>query len=80
MYSVVIMPNNSCNYCKFEQDKLKPIIDKGSEVLPEIKLNLEQAVTESDIVENLYILDRMLDNGFFRNSILLIANCDSLKK
>lgn len=63
MYSVVIMPNNSCNYCKFEQDKLKPIIDKGSEVLPEIKLNLEQAVTESDIVENLYILDRMLDNG-----------------
>lgn len=63
MYGTVIMPSAECNYCKFEMDKLSPIINKGENVLPEIKTNLENSQKEEDIVENLYVLDRMLDNG-----------------
>ena len=63
MYGTVLMPSQSCNYCRFEIDKLEPIINKGSNVLPEIKANLEGDLKEEDIVENLYILDRMLENG-----------------
>lgn len=63
MYGTVIMPSADCNYCKFEMDKLSPIINKGESALYEIKTNLENSHKEEDIVENLYVLDRMLDNG-----------------
>ena len=63
MYGTVIMPSADCNYCKFEMDKLSPIINKGESALNEIKTNLENSHKEEDIVENLYVLDRMLDNG-----------------
>lgn len=63
MYGTVVMPSAECNYCKFEMDKLSPIINKGESVLPEIKTNLENSHKEEDVIENLYVLDRMLDNG-----------------
>lgn len=63
MYGTVIMSNSQCNYCKFETEKLNPVINKGVKVLPEIKNNLENTKNEAEIIENLYILDKMLDNG-----------------
>ena len=63
MYGTVIMPSADCNYCKFEMDKLSLIINKGESALPEIKTNLENSHKEEDVIENLYVLDRMLDNG-----------------
>ena len=63
MYGTVIMPSAECNYCKFEMDKLSLIINKGESALPEIKTNLENSHKEEDVIENLYVLDRMLDNG-----------------
>ena len=63
MYSTVIMPNKNINYCQFDMKTLSPIIQQGEKILPEIKSNLENSKNEADIVENLYILDRMLDNG-----------------
>ena len=44
-------------------EKLTPVICRGEKGLPEIKDNLEKATCEEEVVENLYILDRMLDNG-----------------
>ena len=63
MYSTVIMPHNNVNYCQFDITKLTPIIEQGEKILPEIKSNLENTKSEAETIENLYILDRMLDNG-----------------
>ena len=63
MYGTVIMPTIEYNYCQFDTKAITPIINRGENALPEIKKNLEIAKTEEDVVENLYILDRMLDNG-----------------
>ena len=63
MYGNVIMPTIECNYCRFDTKAISPIIERGEKALPEIKKNLETSNSESEIVENLYILDRMLDNG-----------------
>ena len=63
MYGTVIMPHKNINYCQFDMAKLSPIIEKGEKVLPEIKTNLETSKSEKEVIENLYILDRMLDNG-----------------
>ena len=63
MYGTVIMPNAEYNYCKFDTEKLSPIITRGEYALPEIQANLEKSQKEEDVIENLYILDRMLDNG-----------------
>ena len=63
MYSTVIMPSKNINYCQFDMDKLSPIIKQGEKILPEIKSNLEKTQSEEETIENLYILDRMLDNG-----------------
>ena len=62
MYGTVIMPTNEYNYCRFDTKAITPIIERGKNALPEIKTNLENAKKEEDVVENLYILDRMLDN------------------
>ena len=63
MYGTVIMPHKNINYCQFDMAKLSPIIEKGEKVLPEIKTILETSKSEKEVIENLYILDRMLDNG-----------------
>lgn len=63
MYSTVIMPSKNINYCQFDMETLSPIIKQGEKILPEIKSNLENSKNEADVVENLYILDRMLENG-----------------
>ncbi len=63
MYGTVILPNKECNYCRFEEDKINPIIQLGEKALPELEANLKKAQTEEEIVENLYIVDRIIENG-----------------
>ncbi len=63
MYGTVILPNKTTNYCQFDTEKLIPIINKKESALPEIEKNLKSSNDEKEILENLYILDRMLDNG-----------------
>jgi len=63
MYGTIIMPSTEYNYCRFDTKAITPVIERGEKALPEIKNNLENAKTEEEVVENLYILDRMLDNG-----------------
>ncbi len=63
MYGTIIMPSTEYNYCRFDTKAITPVIERGEKALPEIKNNLEHAKTEEEVVENLYILDRMLDNG-----------------
>ena len=70
MYGTVIMPTTEYNYCRFDTKAITPVIERGEKALPEIKNNLENAKTEAEVIENLYILDRMLDNGVHKVSEL----------
>ena len=63
MYGTVILPNKTTNYCQFDTEKLTPIINKKESALLEIENNLKSSNDEKEILENLYILDRMLDKG-----------------
>ncbi len=63
MYGTVILPDTNCNYCRFDEQKVLPVIRKGEEAYQEIENNLKHAKTEEDVIENLYILDRIIENG-----------------
>ncbi len=63
MYGTVILPNKTTNYCQFDTEKLTPIINKKESALLEIENNLKSSNDEKEILENLYIIDRMLDKG-----------------
>ena len=61
--SIVIYPNVQNNYCIFDEKFLDKKIKQGKELLPEIKNSLEKNKNEDSVLENLYMLDKMLDNG-----------------
>ncbi len=63
MYGTVILPDVNCNYSRFDETKIKPVINKGEAAFPEIENNLKHASSEEEVVENLYILDRIIENG-----------------
>ena len=54
----VSYPNQYRNYCVFN-----PMITSKTKSLDEIKLSLEQAKTEEEVLEDMYILNLKLDEG-----------------
>lgn len=57
------LPTCNCNYCTVDWNKLTPIVNQREAALPYIKQSLANSNDEKQILENLYTLDIMLDNG-----------------
>lgn len=58
-----VLPNGKINYCIFNERLVKEIANKKEVALPYIEKFLERASDEKEIVEGLYILDCMIENG-----------------
>ncbi len=56
MINSVSYPNQTRNYCIFDESRLKKNLD-------EIKNSLENPKSEDEVLEDLYSLNLMLDNG-----------------
>ncbi|MCQ2739143.1 MAG: hypothetical protein MJ237_02820 [bacterium] len=65
---VVSYPTQHRNYCIFDTDTEKKI-SRGENEIANVKVALENPSSEDDVVENLYILNRMLDNGVDKEKI-----------
>ena len=61
--SSVSFPNGTRNYCVFDQEKVDKVVQKREQALPEIENTLKNTKSEADVVERLYELNLMLDNG-----------------
>lgn len=57
------MPTTERNYCIFDKQKVDSFVKRGHDALPELKTILQTSNDEKEIVETLYILDRMIDAG-----------------
>ena len=58
-----ILPEGERNYCIFNQNKVNFIAAQKKSAIPYVKEILETSKDEKEIVEALYILDKMIDNG-----------------
>lgn len=67
--SIVSYPNQYRNYCTFEPSAVKKITDKKENAIPEIENSLKHAISEEDILINLYALNLMLDEGVDKNKV-----------
>ncbi len=56
MLNSVSYPNQTRNYCVFDESRLKTNLD-------EIKTSLENPKSEAEVLEDLYALNLMLDEG-----------------
>ena len=65
----VSFPTTNRNYCIFDEKKISAIVSQKENAIPEIKFSLENNLSEDSVVENLYILNRMLDNGLDKRNI-----------
>lgn len=59
----VSLPNASKNYCTFDENRTKELINYKEEALPYIDTFLKQANTEEQVLDGLQVLDKMLDNN-----------------
>src|SRR5574344_1923171 len=57
------MPNQNCNYCKFDMNKVDRISNCKENAIPYVKEVLTKSKNEKKIVETLYIADKMIDKG-----------------
>ena len=64
----VIYPNQNTNYCTFDKNVYDRIA-KGESQLPIIKKELSNPKNEEQVVEDLFILNVLLDNGVEKNKI-----------
>lgn len=55
------MPTGQRNYILFDQNKVNHFVAKREDTLPYLKRILQTSQDEKQIVESLYIIDRMLD-------------------
>ena len=58
-----MLPEGERNYCLFNQDKVNFIVSQKERAIPYLKQILETSEDEKEIVETLYIVDRLCDNG-----------------
>lgn len=58
-----MLPQGERNYCLFNQNKVDFIVSEREQALPYLKEILQTSKDEGEIVETLYIIDRMLDKG-----------------
>lgn len=59
----VQMPTSQRNYCIFNQVRVDEIVLQREKALPQLKQTLRTSQDEKEIVEALYIIDRMADKG-----------------
>lgn len=59
----VSYPTLDRNYCLFDEKKVQSVLDKREKALPDIEQSLKTPATEEEVLEDLYILNRMLDEG-----------------
>jgi hypothetical protein len=62
-YKKPSMPTVDRPYCIFDMDKVDVFVKNGEKALPKLNNMLQTAKTEDEIVEGLYIADRMIDSG-----------------
>lgn len=60
---VVQMPTAKRNYCVFDQNKVNYFVSQKEQALPYLKHVLQTSNDEKEIVEALYIVDRLADNN-----------------
>jgi len=65
---VLSFPNQYQNYCIFSKNVYDRVND-GEKQLPIIESELKQPKDEAQVIENLYILNLMIDNGADKNKI-----------
>ena len=65
----VSFPTVSRNYCSFDEEKVSSYLKQGEKALPEIKNLLSCNPSEETVVENLYILNKMLDKGVNKEKV-----------
>lgn len=56
-----MLPSGQRNYCLFNQNKVNFIVSQKRNALPQLKQVLQTSNNEEEIVETLYIIDRMAD-------------------
>lgn len=56
-----LLPQGERNYCLFNQNKVNFFVSQGKSALPYLKGILQASKDEGEIIETLYIIDRMLD-------------------
>lgn len=59
----VQLPTSERNYCVFNQSRVDHIVSQREKALPQLKQTLQTSQDEKEIVETLYIIDRMIDSG-----------------
>ncbi len=62
-YSAIQMPEGKRNYIIADKNKVDYFVKRKEIALPVISNILTHSNNEAEITENLYILDRMIDNG-----------------
>ncbi len=62
-YKKAQMPANNRPYCIFDKDKVDVFVKNGKRAIPTLVKKIKNAQTEDEIVEGLYIADRMIDSG-----------------
>jgi len=63
MVNCVSYPNITRNYCEFNRDRVNSIVEKREKGLKDIQNTLENPQSEDEVLENLYALNLMLDDG-----------------
>ena len=58
----VQLPDNQRNYTLFNQDRVNRCVAQREQALPRLKHVLRTSTDEKEIVESLYIVDRLIDN------------------
>lgn len=58
----VQMPTEDRNYCVFNQQRVDYFVSQKEQALPYLKNVLNTSKDENEIVEALYIVDRLIDN------------------
>ena len=67
--NTVSYPNQTRNYCVFDEKRINPLIEKKEDSLSQIKTILNNSNNEDEILEALYALNLMLDNGTDKTQI-----------
>ena len=57
------LPNEDCNHCNFNKPLIENLLENKEQSIIEIKNVLKKTNDEKQIIEALYTINQMLDNG-----------------
>ena len=69
MVSCVSYPNQNRNYCVFNKERIEKRIIDGKESIEEIEKSLKNPKSEDEVLENLYALNLLLDEGIDKKEV-----------